>query len=408
MERDTIALWQPPQERRPNRRDSFSLSEEDFRASTGLDRVPRIIVRMLTSVGMLLLSAVIVVCIHMYARTLAPGKEYVPPMEGELHRPDPRSLDITLGPPDTDTPVPHKVTQARDGSVEVTESHTSSEAHSTPPTLKNTKAHDMSTVSLRQKAPPTVTRRITAARVTARNLSPLVNTAPPVKQDKWRPLASVNDFPALPTDGAKDDLTCSVVHKSFCSNASVSPTAQFFYDPDEKLCLSATVHQAHVCNRSPNQFASRQDCEAACVKSESAPEPRCSERPRFVACAAADVRDPWWFHDGHKCAPWSFTAGRCPVASAPVFSTAVECSAQCGDVEHRRLRGCLFPDSQTCTPRQLRRPFFAVPKGEDSGAFECHKVEPLLLVRHRCLLGPNGFTSWEECDEACHQRTRRR
>ncbi|KAH7965667.1 hypothetical protein HPB49_009524 [Dermacentor silvarum] len=330
MERDTIALWQPPQERRPNRRDSFSLSEEDFRASTGLDRVgaavtvPRIIVRMLTSVGMLLLSAVIVVCIHMYARTLAPGKEYVPPMEGELHRPDPRSLDITLGPPDTDTPVPHKVTQARD------------------------------------------------------------------------------------TDGAKDDLTCSVVHKSFCSNASVSPTAQFFYDPDEKLCLSATVHQAHVCNRSPNQFASRQDCEAACVKSESAPEPRCSERPRFVACAAADVRDPWWFHDGHKCAPWSFTAGRCPVASAPVFSTAVECSAQCGDVEHRRLRGCLFPDSQTCTPRQLRRPFFAVPKGEDSGAFECHKVEPLLLVRHRCLLGPNGFTSWEECDEACHQRTRRR
>ncbi|XP_065290753.1 uncharacterized protein [Dermacentor albipictus] len=370
--------------------------------------VPRILVRMLTSMAMLLLSAVIVVCIHMYARRVAPGHEYVPLMEGELRKPDPRSLEITLGPPDTDTPASHRVTRTRDVSVVVTEFHTSSEAHSSPPTLKNTKAQDKNKANLKQKAAPEVTRRLTVSSLAARNLSPLVNTAPSFKQDKWRPLATRKDFPTLPTDGAKGDLTCSVVHKSFCKNASVALTAQFFYDPDEKLCLSATVHQAHVCNRSPNQFASRQECEAACVKSAPAPEPRCSERPRFVACTAADVRHPWWFHDGHECAPWSFAAGRCPVASAPVFSNMDECSAQCGDAQNRRMRGCLLPDSQTCTFRQLRRPFFAVPKGEDGGAFECHKVAPHFLVRHRCILGPNGFTSWEECDKTCHQRTLQR
>ncbi|KAH7962692.1 hypothetical protein HPB52_017475 [Rhipicephalus sanguineus] len=271
---------------------------------------------MLTSVAMLLLSAVIVVCIHMYARNVTPGQEYVPPMEGELRRPDPRNLDITLGPPDTDTPAPHK------------------------------------------------------------------------------------------TKSDKDHLVCSAVHKSFCGNVSGSPTAQFFYDPAEKSCLLVTVQKAHVCNRSPNQFASRQECEAACVSSAPAPEPRCSERPRFVACTAADVHNPWWFHDGQECTPWSFAGGRCPVASAPVFSAAVECNAQCGSVQKRRERGCLYPESQTCEPGQLRRPFFAVPKGEDGGGFECREVEPELLVRHRCLLGPNRFASWEQCDETCHQGTR--
>ncbi|KAH6938928.1 hypothetical protein HPB50_014935 [Hyalomma asiaticum] len=284
--------------------------------STGLDRVPRILVRMLTSVAMLLLSAVIVVCIHMYARSVAPGQEYVPVMEGELRRPDPRSMDITLAAPDTDTPPHHK------------------------------------------------------------------------------------------NNSDKEHQACSAVHKSFCVNASRSSTAQFFYDPAEKSCLLVTVHKAHVCNRSPNQFASRQECEAACVGNESVPEPRCSERPRFVACTAADVHNPWWFHDGHRCTPWSFAGGRCPVASAPVFSAVVECNEQCGDPQKRRERGCLFPESQPCEPRQLRRPFFAVPKGAEGGGFECHEVDPELLLRHRCLLGPKGFASWEECDETCHQGRR--
>ncbi|KAK8780584.1 hypothetical protein V5799_018074, partial [Amblyomma americanum] len=85
----------------------------------------------------------------------------------------------------------------------------------------------------------------------------------------------------------KDGTVCPTVHKSFCN---VNGAAQFFYDPDEGSCLSATVQRAHVCNRSPNQFASIEDCLAACVKGRWAPEHRCVQKPRFVACTAEDAR----------------------------------------------------------------------------------------------------------------------
>ncbi|KAL1422330.1 hypothetical protein MTO96_022204 [Rhipicephalus appendiculatus] len=300
-------------------------------------------------------------------------------------------MDITLGPPDTDTPAPHKAP------AEVTEAHTDSEAHSTAATLKSVKAQGASSTDLRQKATPNLPHASTPAHVAVRDQPTHVNKTPAANHDKWRPLASDATSLGLPTKGYRDHLACSAVHKSFCGNGSRSPTAQFFYDPAEKSCLLVTVQKAHVCNRSPNQFASRQECETACVGNEPAPEPRCSERPRFVACTAADVHNPWWFHDGQECTPWSFAGGRCPVASAPVFSAAVECNAQCGRAQNLREQGCLFPESHACEPGQLRRPFFAVPKGEDGGGrFECHEVEPELLIRHRCLLGPNSFSSWEE------------
>ncbi|KAL3224902.1 hypothetical protein MRX96_026288 [Rhipicephalus microplus] len=98
MERDTTALWLPPERRRPFRRESISFSEEDFRVSTGLDGVPRIIVRMLASVAMLLLSAVIVVCIHMYARNVSPGQEYVPPHGGRASQARPAESGHHTGP----------------------------------------------------------------------------------------------------------------------------------------------------------------------------------------------------------------------------------------------------------------------------------------------------------------------
>ncbi|KAL3224904.1 hypothetical protein MRX96_026289 [Rhipicephalus microplus] len=283
--------------------------------------------------------------------------------------------------------------------AEATEFHTASEALSTVATLTSVKAQGASSIGLRQNATPMLPHAPTAAHAAVREQSSLGNTTPAAKHDKWRPLASVATLLGIPTKGNRDSLACSTVHKSFCGNGSGSPAGRFFYDPEERSCLLVTVQKAHVCNRSPNQFASRQECETACVVNQPAPEPRCSERPRFVACTAADVHNPWWFHDGHECTPWSFAGGRCPAASAPVFSAAVECKAQCSSPQELRERGCLFPESQTCEPSQLRRPFFAVPKG---ARFECHEVEPELLVRHRCLLGPNSFASWEECDETCH------
>ncbi|XP_077517267.1 uncharacterized protein LOC144128078 [Amblyomma americanum] len=202
----------------------------------------------------------------------------------------------------------------------------------------------------------------------------------------------------------KDGTVCPTVHKSFCN---VNRAAQFFYDPDEGSCLSATVQRAHVCNRSPNQFASIEDCLAACVKGRWAPEHRCVQKPRFVACTAEDARGDWWFHDGRKCVPWSFAGGRCPLASAPVFDTAAVCGAQCNDSRTRRERGCLLPVSQLCEPSQLRLPFFAAPSVTDKGtAFQCHRVEWEFLLRHRCLLGSNAFVNRDECHETCRRRTR--
>ncbi|KAH9369627.1 hypothetical protein HPB48_010686 [Haemaphysalis longicornis] len=201
------------------------------------------------------------------------------------------------------------------------------------------------------------------------------------------------------TDDGKDSPVCPAVHMSFCSNAS--KTWNFFYDPAEHACLSATSYRANVCNRSPNQFASRAACQVACV--QPSPEPRCAEWPHFVPCGPADARYTWWFHDGGKCTPWRFTRGRCPLERAPVFGTAAECVAECAEPGTRQERGCLLPHPQLCEPRQLRHPFFAAPSASGSAEFECFEVTPDFLLHHRCLLGRNRFTSSEECATKCLQ-----
>ncbi|XP_077513072.1 uncharacterized protein LOC144124311 [Amblyomma americanum] len=400
MEPDTGVLWRQQHFPSAFRRNSYSISEEDLHVSTGLDQVPRVIVRMLTSLAMLLLSAVIVVCIHMYARSVKVGGEelVVPDYEGDRARkPDPRSLELTLGPPLTDTAAPHQVTTAP----------TSPEMHTTHPfpTTDSRESSATSRASLLRGDFEGIQSR-SAAQIVAHPPSAGVHATASVKHGKWRPLNSATRVVALPTDAGKDDVACSAAHKSFCNTSG--PT-QFFYDSAERSCLASTAHKAHVCNHSPNQFASRKDCLAACVNSAPAPEPRCAEKPRFVACTSADARGAWWFHNGHKCTPWSFSGGRCPLASAPVFSTATECRAQCDDARTRVARGCLLPVSQFCEPRQLRRPYFAVPSAPAKGKrFECHKADSEFLARHRCLLGPNAFASWKECDATCRQRTRLR
>ncbi|XP_077517078.1 uncharacterized protein LOC144127934 [Amblyomma americanum] len=377
-----------------------------------MDAVPRVILRMLTSLAMLLTLAVIVFGIHMYARTadmtedtLSVGGNQV----NKLRKPDPRIFDLTLGPPPTDAPAPHQ------GSLKMKDAPSSPETHTTTqpptetrsPTTESSGGHTTRTTSKTSLGNMT-TEKPTPTRVpeqtTAPDRSPGANETASDKQGMKDPPVPTTNVSDSPSSNDKDGTVCPTVHKSFCN---VNGAAQFFYDPDEGSCLSATVQMAHVCNRSPNQFASIEDCLAACVKGRWAPEHRCVQKPRFVACTAEDARGDWWFHDGRKCVPWSFAGGRCPLASAPVFDTAAVCGAQCNDSRTRRERGCLLPVSQLCEPSQLRLPFFAAPSVTDKGtAFQCHRVEWEFLLRHRCLLGSNAFVNRDECHETCRRRMR--
>lgn len=256
----------------------------------------------------------------------------------------------------------------------------------------------MTRPSVRNSATSKGTQKRASKATIARHPSTRLHGTVAAKGGNWRPLGSFVTDAVVPTDEGKDAPVCPAVHMSFCNNAS--KTWNFFYDPTEQACLSATSYRAHICNRSPNQFVSRAACEAACVNSE--PEPRCAERANFVSCGPADVRYSWWFHDGEKCAPWNFTRGRCPSAKAPVFSTAADCIAECTNPGARQGRGCLLPESQLCERRQLRHPYFAA---SSAGGFECFEAIPDFLLRHRCLLGRNRFTSSEECAGKCLQLT---
>lgn len=405
MHRDTTALWNPVDARQPSgaaRRESLSLTEGDIRTTTNEDQVPRVLVRMLTSLGALLLSAVIVVCIHLYARSAMPAdyEDYAKKhFEGNGPRPDPRIVDETLPPSTPNAPEPTPPQEP------VTEEETRTTRaiptthRSTATTKRAQESSSTRTPSLGGSTASKGTQTHGTKTALARRLSPRQNATVAAKGENWRPLGSFGNNGVVSADDGKDGQDCTAVHMSFCSNAS--KTWNFFYDPKERACLSATSYRANVCNRSPNQFSSREACLAACAHVASSPEPRCSERPNFVPCGPADARYSWWFHDGKKCAPWGFNGGRCPSASAPVFGNAAECFAVCSKPGTRQELGCLLPQSQLCEPRQLRHPFFAAPSS--SGGFECFEATPDFLLRHRCLLGRNRFSSSDECAGKCLQ-----
>ncbi|XP_077516015.1 uncharacterized protein LOC144125789 [Amblyomma americanum] len=206
----------------------------------------------------------------MYARTadmtedtLSVGGNQV----NKLRKPDPRIFDLTLGPPPTDAPAPHQ------GSLKMKDAPSSPETHTTTqpptetrsPTTESSGGHTTRTTSKTSLGNMT-TEKPTPTRVpeqtTAPDRSPGANETASDKQGMKDP-----PVPTTNSSNDKDGTVCPTVHKSFCN---VNGAAQFFYDPDKGSCLSATVQRAHVCNRSPNQFASIEDCLAACVKGRNA------------------------------------------------------------------------------------------------------------------------------------------
>lgn len=187
------------------------------------------------------------------------------------------------------------------------------------------------------KTTTTTTQTRAAKELTVTDLSPGANETASVKQEAQCSPVPTTSVTAASGTTYKTGTVCPNVHRSL-SNAS--GPAQFFYEPKERSCIAATALRAHVCNRSSNQFASMDDCLAACVKGRRAPENRCVQKPCFVACTAADARSAWCFHDGRKFVPWTFVSGRCPLTFASFFDIATVCDAQCNDSRSRKQRGC--------------------------------------------------------------------
>ncbi|XP_077540434.1 uncharacterized protein LOC144152827 [Haemaphysalis longicornis] len=168
----------------------------------------------------------------------------------------------------------------------------------------------------------------------------------------------------------------------------------------------------HVCNHSPNRFATPQACQETCVLSQQ-PSERCFDRTIFSWCNSHDLNVSWWFFDGNHCRAWHFPEGLCPSPSdGDVFHNLDECRRRCSrqnaphlhDRKHGTRRSqapCRAPAaSTTCSADLLRFPYFAQLSAGD-GRIRCIRASEALLLTHRCLIGSNRFDDERACERAC-------
>lgn len=173
---------------------------------------------------------------------------------------------------------------------------------------------------------------------------------------------------------------------------------EFFYNVDRQSCVSAAADIVHVCNRGSNRFASFDNCLASCVKAHQASD-RCYESTIFFPCSRQDVLHEPWYFDGKKCVAWSFPQGSCLSAGhRGVFRSWDECHRRC--VLHPGAE-CdeAPPAAETCSPRQLRQPYFA--DMQAPGGARCLNASRRTLQSQRCLIGSNQFSSMSACRRAC-------
>ncbi|XP_077553463.1 uncharacterized protein LOC144168330 [Haemaphysalis longicornis] len=216
----------------------------------------------------------------------------------------------------------------------------------------------------------------------------------------------------------------------------LKPRFEAYYRPGEGTCaLAARTHPKAVaiagsafmttaldgpfslCNRSPNRFASLENCRRSCIEG---PEPaqRCFDKPLFGGCSSHLVQPSWWFFDGHLCRPWSFLDGKCPSVGrrggAPqLFRSRAQCLRRCaphllstvvgGGQEQRKPqeRRCRRPQGRDCSPQELRFPYFADVPILWGGPLRCVRVSPRTVLERRCLVGANRFPSLEQCHKTC-------
>ncbi|XP_075556588.1 uncharacterized protein LOC142588647 [Dermacentor variabilis] len=194
---------------------------------------------------------------------------------------------------------------------------------------------------------------------------------------------------------------------------------EVYYSASLRACAPTEADSVQVCNHGANRFTSLESCLASCVNvGDGRPQRHCYEHAVFSSCswqgnvivrslvlqAGRSFPETWWFFDGSRCSRWNFPRGECPLPDGRVFRTRRECDAACarrerGDSDEERR--CDAPDAGTCTPRQMRHPYFADMRA--GGPARCVVASSGELVVHRCLVGSNRFDSMASCERACSE-----
>ncbi|KAH7972371.1 hypothetical protein HPB52_011511 [Rhipicephalus sanguineus] len=180
--------------------------------------------------------------------------------------------------------------------------------------------------------------------------------------------------------------------------------SEVYYSASLRTCTSTEADSVHVCNHGVNRFTSLDSCHISCVHASSGrPQDRCYEAALFTTCSWQDVAETWWYYDGAVCTQWSLPLGNCPLQVERVFRSRRVCDDTCilrreGEYSGEQQR-CDAPDAATCTPRQLKYPYFASMRA--NGAARCISASSPELKAHRCLVGTNRFESVASCERAC-------
>ncbi|KAL1477934.1 hypothetical protein MTO96_035349 [Rhipicephalus appendiculatus] len=199
---------------------------------------------------------------------------------------------------------------------------------------------------------------------------------------------------------------CGVAFYTYCSETR----HHVYYRHGTRSCVPTRKDYVQVCNHSPNRFATLQACKKSCMHNEL-PAESCFEKTLFSWCSRQDVSASWWLFNGKHCRPWHFPGGLCPdFAKADVFASQQECLAHCFPLRHalvrthagrRRRAPCRPPKVGTvCDIDVLKFPYFAdITSG--SGRVRCLKASAPYLLRHRCLIGSNHFSTETACKRTC-------
>ncbi|KAL3191383.1 hypothetical protein MRX96_059910 [Rhipicephalus microplus] len=187
---------------------------------------------------------------------------------------------------------------------------------------------------------------------------------------------------------------CGAVFYKYC----LEPKHEFFYQASLNACVDSAAgdRPTQLCNRGPNRFASRRECEASCVQMKQPHEP-CLDSTLFTECRRRDFRSSWWWFDGSACLPWSFPNGECPANGSTVFATAEKCNSRCTNSP------CAPPRSTPCASAELKFPFFAAeaPSSGSRGVRRCLRLTRRLFEARRCLAGANRFSTRATCELVC-------
>ncbi|XP_077520294.1 uncharacterized protein LOC144130164 [Amblyomma americanum] len=179
--------------------------------------------------------------------------------------------------------------------------------------------------------------------------------------------------------------------------------SKVFYSSSSHSCVFTSVDSAHVCNRGANRFSSLGSCLSSCVRAPKGRElDRCHENTLFTECARLDVVEAWWFFDGSACTKWTFPLGNCPSQGRRVYRSRRECDTEClrpkrNDTAYAHQ--CDAPVTATCSPEQVKYPYFADMLLE--GNARCVMASNRVLRARRCLIGSNQFDSIGSCEQAC-------